>query len=163
MSALPDMLETAAEFSTDRQYRYSLTRIWDRDRAKCLLIGLNPSKADENYNDPTIRRCIGFAWRWGYGGIHICNLYGYMATHPRELFAHIDPVGADNDRTLLRMQEAVDDVILAYGNHGLRNDRHRQMLAWIKRPLCIRKGKSGLPLHPLYLKYTEKPLPYHQD
>ena len=50
-----------AKISSDGKYRYSLVREWDKEKPKVLFIGLNPSTADEKTDDPTIRRCIGFA------------------------------------------------------------------------------------------------------
>ena len=70
-STLFPLLKSDAVFSPDRLHRYGLWRIWDDDLPKVLFIGLNPSTADELKNDPTIRRCIGYAKDWGYG----CLLY----------------------------------------------------------------------------------------
>lgn len=36
---------------------------------------LNPSRADATDDDPTVRRCLGFASAWGYGSLLIHNLY----------------------------------------------------------------------------------------
>jgi hypothetical protein len=63
---------------------------------------LNPSTADDRRDDPTIRRCLGFARSLGYGGIHVVNLFAFRATCPRQLRAADDPVGPDNDGFILR-------------------------------------------------------------
>src|SRR3546814_16904510 len=62
-----------------------LWRIWDDTKPQCMFIMLNPSTADADLDDPTIRRCIGFAKSWGYGGLQVCNLFAYRSTEPREL------------------------------------------------------------------------------
>jgi len=47
-----------ATFSSCRTYRYSLSRIWDKKKKYALFIGLNPSTANKDADDPTIRRCV---------------------------------------------------------------------------------------------------------
>ena len=71
-----------ATFSSCRAYRYSLSRIWDKKKKLVLLIGLNPSTADEKVDDPTIRRCVNYAKNWGYGGFLMVNLFAYRTTLP---------------------------------------------------------------------------------
>ena len=61
------LIESNATFDKDRVYRFALWRFWDDGLPKIMFVGLNPSTADENKNDPTVRRCIGFAERWGFG------------------------------------------------------------------------------------------------
>ena len=79
-----------AVFSPCRTYRYALSRVWAADKPYALFIGLNPSTADETLDDPTIRRCIDFAKRWGYGGLVMANLFAYRATEPSEMKAATD-------------------------------------------------------------------------
>ena len=80
-----------AVFSEDRRYRYLLERRVGDSPKRVLFIMLNPSKADEKYNDPTIRRCIGFAREWGFGLLHVVNLLALMSTDPRALLKADDP------------------------------------------------------------------------
>jgi len=87
---------SGATFSTDRVYRYALWRVWDAALPSFVVIGLNPSTADETENDPTIRRCIGFAKREGCGGLVMLNLFAVRATDPRVMMAHPEPIGPDN-------------------------------------------------------------------
>lgn len=65
--------QTGATFSKDRLYRYQLWRIWDESKPYMNVIGLNPSTADETKDDPTIRRCLGFAKAWGYGALRVAD------------------------------------------------------------------------------------------
>ena len=86
-----------AVLSECKKYRYMLRRVWDRTKPACLFIGLNPSTADATVDDPTIRRCVGFADSWGYGELVVGNLYAFRATKPKDMFNQDDPVGPFND------------------------------------------------------------------
>lgn len=76
-------MQRGAEFSPCRRYRYVLWRTWDPAAGSVNFIGLNPSTADEQVDDPTIRCCIGFARDWGYGGLVMTNLFAIPATTRR--------------------------------------------------------------------------------
>ena len=78
-------LKSGAIFSSCRKYRYALWRNWDESKPRPMIIGLNPSTADEKENDPTIVRCINFAKSWGYGGVYVANLFAFRATLPIEM------------------------------------------------------------------------------
>src|SRR5690349_51792 len=89
-----------AIFSKDHRYRYLLWRTLDKGSKYLAVIGLNPSTADASVNDPTNRRCIGFARDWGYSRLYVVNLFAFRATKPDVLRAAKDPIGVDNDRWL---------------------------------------------------------------
>ncbi len=93
MTKTTDTLQRRANFSRCRQYRYALWRQWGDGDDFMLLIGLNPSTGDHRQDNPTIRRCMGFAHDWGYSGLCVANLFAYRATYPKDLFAATDPVG----------------------------------------------------------------------
>lgn len=124
-----------------------------------VFVMLNPSTADADRDDPTIRRCIGFASREGAAGLSVVNLYAYRATRPGDLWAAPDPVGAENDSVLARvLREASAQgwpVIAAWGSHA-RPDRARHLadLASIcgARLLALGVTRDGSPRHPLYLR-----------
>ena len=155
-----------AEISECRTWRYRLWRVWDADKPALMFIMLNPSTADEQEDDPTIRRCVGFAKAWGFGGISVCNLFAFRATDPAELRDAADPVGPENDRILLEVATsgAVGLVLAAWGNYGGLNYRSgavREMLRanGVKlMALSITKAKE--PGHPLYIKADTCPLNY---
>src|SRR5690606_18576726 len=93
-----------ARFSPCGQYRYLLTRpipapFWKPDAGEAVFVMLNPSTADASEDDPTIRRCIGFAKEWGCTGLTVANLYALRSTDPKGLWKHRDPVGPENDAT----------------------------------------------------------------
>lgn len=95
----PARVNGGAHFSRCRRYRYALWRQWQAAGPMLMLIGLNPSTADAERNDPTIRRCIGFAHDWGFGGVWVLNLFAWRATLPADLKAAADPVGPRANRT----------------------------------------------------------------
>lgn len=151
-------MNSDARFSRCRTFRYALWREWDADKPNVLMIGLNPSTADATRNDPTIRRCIGFARDWGFGGLWVLNLFAYRATYPDNLKAAPDPVGPRNDYWLRRTARRCEAVVAAWGNHGIfmdRSSRVREMLG--ERLTILRLNASGEPAHPLYLPKSMTP------
>lgn len=154
-------MRSGANFSRCRAFRYALWREWDASGRGLMLIGLNPSTADARNNDPTIRRCIGFARDWGFGRVHVLNLFAYRATYPDDLKAASDPVGPRNDLWLRKVARRCDRVVACWGNDGAfmgRSARVRAMLG--DRLEIIRLNGSGEPAHPLYLPATLKPMPW---
>ena len=137
-------------FNADRTHRYLLVRRWGSGPLLPWVM-LNPSKANAFVNDPTVTRVIGFARRWGYGGIAILNLFAYQATDPRELLTAPDPVGLYND--LFIAEHATGAVVAAWGTHGRLHSRDdavaRQMTAAGAALYCLGVTKDGYPKHPL--------------
>lgn len=107
-----------AIFSPCRTWRYALERHVSFNTKTLLVVGVNPSTADEKKNDSTIRKDIGFAERWGYGRLVKGNLFGYRSTDIRGLAALADPIGPDNDYWLENMAARVDMILVAWGTTG---------------------------------------------
>ena len=144
-----------AAFSPCRTWRYSLTRWWDVRRGVMMVVGLNPSTADETVDDNTIRRCIGFAKREGLDGLIMANLFAYRSTDPRALKWAEDPVGPENDEWLRNLAACSKLVVAAWGTHGTLNGRAREVLEkGLLGPnvQCFGHTKDGHPRHPLYLR-----------
>ncbi|MDR9389163.1 MAG: DUF1643 domain-containing protein [Wenzhouxiangella sp.] len=153
-----DVLTTSnAVFSECGRYRYSLQREWAPAQKKVVLIGLNPSTADATANDPTIRRCIDFARRWGFGGLVMLNLFAYRATDPEQLKTAPEPIGPDNDEWIRHWVAQLDDVVAVWGNHGTHQDRDQAVKAMCGRLSMLKLNRSGQPAHPLYLPSNLKP------
>ena len=150
-----------AIFSQDRTYRYVLWRVWDDQKPYVLFIGLNPSTADENVNDQTIRRCIDYSRRWGYGGFKIVNLFSYRATHPIEMMSAPDPIGPDTDRWIDELKREADITVICWGNEGGFKKRNQEVLDCLGRVYCLKINNSGEPAHPLRLSKELKPIPYN--
>jgi hypothetical protein len=68
------------------RYRYRLTREWG-DGPLLTFAMLNPSTANAEIDDPTIRRCMSFGRREGASGISVFNLFAQPT--PRGLLAHM--------------------------------------------------------------------------
>ena len=111
MSVVYDTNASGAWISDDLLYRYALWRCWEPGAAPRVFVMCNPSTADASADDPTIRKCIGFAKRHGAGGICVVNLYGYRATNPVALRNTPDPIGPQN-------AEAVNAAMLLAGSAG---------------------------------------------
>lgn len=153
-----------ATFSTDKgeQYRYALGRTWGTE-GLALFIMLNPSTADEDTLDPTLRRCEGFARDWGLSGFVVCNLFALRATDPTELRGHDDPTGPENDAFIDHWAShlEVDLVVCGWGAFPAKLSQRDRPLLVTKRlmdqgraPLCLGRTKAGDPRHPLYLSKT---------
>ena len=145
------MSRSSASFSRCKKYRYTLSRTWDSKLPKIMFVGLNPSTADAEVDDPTVRRCVRFARDWGFGGLVLTNLFAFRSTDPKRLKAVADPVGPKNDLAIRKACESVDCVVVAWGVHGTLSDRDREVLAMLESPNCLGVTNSGAPRHPLYL------------
>jgi hypothetical protein len=146
-------MDGGAIFDSSGRYRYLLWREWDLDKPRLTFVMLNPSTADATTDDPTIARCISFAKKWKFGSLDVVNLFAYRATEPDVLKEAKDPVGPDNDWYLERSIAAAGKVVIAWGNHGLHDDRHRLIVKKFRsrRFYCLGITKLGQPRHPLYV------------
>jgi hypothetical protein len=150
------MLKSAA-FSPCRTYRYALWRIWQPQEPQVLFIGLNPSTADEQTDDPTIRRCQEYARAWGYGGLLVANLFAYRATNPASLRSAENPVGPQNDGWLNELTGHAGLVVAAWGNHGLFRRRWKEVASICPELYCLGQTRLNQPRHPLYAKKSLLP------
>ena len=153
-------MEKSAILSADRKYRYVLTRIWDETKPTVVFIGLNPSTADEEVDDKTIRKCIGYAKRWGYGKLIMANLFAFRSTDPSLLKRVEEPVGPDNDSYIQKCVSESNLVIACWGNHGKLLNRDKVLMDSLPNLVCLKRNKNGTPHHPLYLSKDITPMPY---
>lgn len=153
----------SATISACGQYRYDLWRTWNPAWPLMAFIMLNPSTADAEIDDPTIRRCIQFAKDEGCGRIVVGNLFAYRSTDPAALKLCSAPIGPANDTMLESIMNAADIIVCAWGAHGKFRNRGdivlRQIKARGKVPHCLRLTKRGQPEHPLYLPSALRPFP----
>lgn len=159
-------LRWGADLSPCRRYRYKLWRHWASAFSAPVVnfIMLNPSTADETVDDATIRRCIGFAKLWGYGGLVVTNLFAFRATDPKRMMAAADPVGPNNDTVILAAAKSTACVVCAWGAHGEFQDRAERVSAMLIHAgiglYSLGTTESGQALHPLRLGYTQPLQPY---
>lgn len=162
----PPLRRGGAELSADGQYRY---RLWrgvggvNPERTVAFVM-LNPSTADAMLDDPTIRKCMGFARRWDFGRIEVVNLFAWRATNPKDLPTVADPVGAENNRTIVERCLAADWVIAAWGTDKFAQARAREVTRTLTcngiHLRCLKTSKDGHPWHPLYVPYETMPITY---
>jgi len=154
--------EGNAVFSACGQYRYVLERRWSRryGRAQSIaFIGLNPSTADATHNDPTIRKCMTYAARWGFSHMYMVNLFAWRATHPKDLIQTGHPIGDENDQYLDTTIANSAKIIACWGEHGIHRDRAAEIRSKFSRRLyCLKTNNSGEPAHPLYLPAKLNPV-----
>lgn len=152
----------SAVLSEDKAHRYLLRRQWAQGGRTTLFVMLNPSTADAEQDDQTIRRCASFAASFGCFGMEVVNLYSYRATLPDELRAQKYPTGgSENDRHLREAVARAHIVICAWGANA-QPARAAEVLDLIastgKIPMCLGVTNSGAPKHPLYLSLTKTKL-----
>jgi hypothetical protein len=141
-----------------KQYRYALWRIWDRNKPFVMFVGLNPSTADQDKDDPTIRRVKKFAHTFGYGGMYMMNLFAIVTPYPEMLKSCPDPLGSNND-WLYDISKLCKDVIFCWGSFDV-GDRAQEVIKMFPNALALKINNDGSPGHPLYLKSDLKPIKY---
>lgn len=143
-----------AVFDPHGVYRYRLWRTWDTALPAAAFILLNPSTADASHDDPTLRRCLGFARAWGYGGVEVVNLFAWAATDPAALRTCPDPIGPANDAAILAAVTGAPLVVAAWGNNGRLHDRAAAVLRLLDgiALTCLGLTGAGQPRHPLYTR-----------
>lgn len=157
-------MKGSAVFSPCQRYRYRLDRRWDSlfsDRkGPCVFVGCNPSTATDVDDDPTIRRCIDFARRWGHDHYIMVNLFALRSTDPGALLVARDPIGPENDRHLREAFREAHIVVAAWGVASpLCAARAQAVLTFLSgKPLCLGHTASGAPRHPLYIRADTKPV-----
>lgn len=164
-----------ATISECGRYRYLLSRIWRESsgsparidwnpETSLVFVMLNPSTADAYQDDPTIRRCVGFARRDGFDGMHVINLFAGRATKPADLFRMDDPEGPENRRVWNAVASSRHTIVCGW---GAAPSAQRQAEAFVEtmgeRPLyCLGLTKDGHPRHPLYLRNDASLQPFNE-
>lgn len=144
-------------------YRYRLRIVWDNSLPDCQFIGLNPSKATHEEDDPTVTRCIRFAKTWGCGALNMTNLFAFRSTKPEDMKRAASPIGAVNDDIIEETARSSEIVIAAWGRHGAfleRSARVIKNLAGIVDLKCLAANDDGSPVHPLYQPKNRVPIRY---
>jgi len=149
-------ISRSADISNDRKERFSLSRIWDSKKPRVLYIMLNPSYADDEFDDPTIRRLIFFSKKFKFGGFYVTNLFTQITSYPKEL-------NMDNHlkkKNLIIISELIkksNSIVYAWGNLV---SEPTELIKLIESPLCFGKNINGTPKHPLYLPSNSKLLKF---
>ena len=159
-----------AIISEDRKYRYSLTREDPYARkdafSNLLFVMLNPSTADDQKDDPTLRKCIGFMHRWNYRNLEVVNLFAVRASDPTYIKCVSDPIGPDNLVAQTNALRKAHKVIVGWGRNGYYLDADRkfcELANSLDVPIyAIRINLSGSPAHPLYIPYDIQPVSFRR-
>lgn len=167
-------LHGAACFSDCGTWRYWLKREWDDAKPYGAIVGINPSKAGADWDDQTIRKGIGFAKRWGWGGFWMVNPFAFVSTDQRGLLTAPDPVGPENDLYLGDVLANADTIVVAWGSakttavRRLLDARLGQMrrmrtlqAATDDKSYCLGRTADGSPRHPLMLSYDTPLQPWN--
>lgn len=153
--------ERGALFSGCNNYRYRLWRIWDKRLQIAMCVGLNPSTANWQDDDPTIRKLRDILKHYGYGGFYMTNLYALVSSKPAKLFSVSDPQKA-NDQHLKEVMKFTGDMFACWGTFDSIEYRAKKVLqmAEHKKKLCFGKSKFGIPIHPAF--YVRRGTPADQ-
>lgn len=153
---------SSAVFSECRKYRYALWRIWTESKPLVMFIGLNPSTANEDFDDPTIRRVRNFAKRWGYGGVYMMNCFPYISTDPGSLMNNRNTEIEINDRWLREVGGKCDLIIFAWGSFPVVKEfgRDKELNKMFPDAKALVINQDGSPRHPLYVKSDIDPVPF---
>ena len=142
------------------QYRYSLSRVWNGALPTITWVMLNPSKATAVEDDPTLKKCMGFSARWGYGGLKVVNLFAWRATDPDALqtLLPLQAVGSENDRHILEAASLASAIVVAWGNMGNLFQRDQAVLKLLEnfQIHCLGVTNSRQPKHPVRLGYHQQ-------
>lgn len=154
--------ESGADFSFDPitsepTHRHSLWRIWDRSQPLAMFIGLNPSTANGDTNDPTIESVIRLCKFNGYGGFYMMNCWSYISTDPKKLCPEPE-WDEENIQWLKKIAALCQDVVFAWGNFKVvgQHGKDRMLYELFPKAKCISLNKNGTPGHPLFKKGTIK-------
>ena len=151
---LVDNEPSGAVFTDERTHRLYLWRRWSREDSWVMFIGINPSTADERLNDPTVRRCMGFAASWGYGGMFMCNLFSLVSPYPSVLNTE-NNLERGTDLAMRVIRERCKIAVAAWGALIVKvkdgEDRVNRVEQNLSPLFCFGLTSKGYPRHPLYL------------
>lgn len=142
-----------AIFSECGNYRYLLTRFFTSGPI-AMCIGLNPSKANSDHDDPTIIHLKNILRALGFGSLYMTNLFGLISPNPEDLRMNPRPIGKTNDIWLKHAAEKADTIIFCWGNFPMAEYRARKIAPMFPQAKCFGKNKNGTPMHPLALMYN---------
>ncbi len=172
---MPERPKRGAELSEFGTYRYALWRAWNPGLPVAVFVMLNPSTADGTADDPTIRKCVGFAKRWECGAIYVVNLFAYRATDPKRLrgLDLDDRCGQHNGSHLRRALSRMcspgvvpGPCVAAWGRQPKRvlGDEPARLMSLARQERvqlqCLGTAQDGNPRHPLMLAYATELQPY---
>jgi hypothetical protein len=162
-------MKKSATISPCGRYRYELTRTWDPCGRLVVWIMLNPSTADAEQDDATIRKCVTLSRAWGFGRLTVVNLFAWRATDRRQLRLVDRPSGGEaNEKAIVENARLADAVVCAWGKDGRLHGRDARAL-WLLRGAGVREifhlglNDDATPKHPLYLANATQPVKWASE
>lgn len=155
-------------FNADRTHRFTLFRYWGDPERYLAVIGMNPSGADEATGDRTVNKCIGYAKRWGFGGLFMMNAMSVRLTDSAALHTVPEVNLPENDWWLRQVLANAGRVLVGWGNPADDFARGSEVEAILReccpldRVVCFGKNRNGSPVHPLYQKNDAVPVRYFE-
>ena len=137
-----------AKFSKGKKHRYYLSRIWSENE-RVVYVLLNPSKANDINNDPTINRLISISKNLGYGGFNVVNLYTLITPFRYKLYEKKRKFSKKNKKLITELIARHKTIIYGW---GATENEPIWLRNLVKNPLCFKVNKNGTPKHPLYLR-----------
>lgn len=160
------LMEKGAVISDCQQFRYKLWRRWNNALPWQIWVMLNPSTADADVDDPTIKRLIKRATAGGFGGLAVFNLYCFRATDPSDLWQADDPCGPEGIKHMLQIQPMANcpeggQIVCGWGENA-KKSRVAIFTEYLAKEMgcqlhCLDVTKYGQPVHPLYQPYSKTP------
>ena len=158
----------SAVISACQQYRYRLERQIQAEGQVFAFFGINPSTADADLDDATVKKWRGFSKRNGVRRFIVGNVFAYRSTDPRGLALVDDPFGPDWNRHLVEIIQEADVLVPCWGTLGKMprdlKGAPAQLLAHLiasgKPVLHFGRTRCGQPMHPLMLGYSTPLLPW---
>ena len=150
------------KFSPCGTYRYWLVVQWHalfpelyQPGKTMAIVALNPSKADLQRDDATLRKCVNWGRSHGFGQLLMLNAYPFRSTDPKVMLAADDPFGEQSPEDLVKLCDGASVVVAAWGNHAQHRGRGAHIAeAFDKAGIqlkCWATNRDGSPGHPLYL------------
>ncbi|GAA0706843.1 hypothetical protein GCM10009548_94820 [Streptomyces malaysiensis subsp. malaysiensis] len=156
----------SAVLSPCGSYRYRLDRTWNQQMPPLVWVMLNPSTADADEDDATLRRVTAFSKKSRHGGLVVVNLFALRSTDPKQLHEHADPIGPCNEAALVDATANAARVAVAWGDVSRpeRAEQARTVTALLTshgRPLqSLGLTAKGHPRHPLYVRDETQLTPF---
>lgn len=144
--------QNGATFSECGKYRNELHRIWDETKPLAMCIGLNPSTANSEKNDPTIRILIDMLKILGYGGFYMLNIFTIISSKPEILLNPYMETEGGARFWIHKIKDVCQDVIFCWGDFKEAKPRAAELKSQFPEALCFDKSKSGAPIHPLAMQ-----------
>jgi hypothetical protein len=166
----PPTIHRTARFTKSGDRRFLLTRRWGPEDAPYVcFVMLNPSTANAEHDDPTIRKCMKYVRTWGYTQLRVVNLWDYITPNPHALLlwtkTQMRPEERNHPDQYLGLIGDVSHgaalTVCGWGTWGTWfPDRVQAVLPMLKQPHALHLTKCGQPGHPLYLPGNAQPVPY---